>query len=212
VSTERPVVAAFDFDGTLTHSDSVIPFLRRVTGTPHLVAGCLLRAHRLVPAVSRRDRDGVRAVATRVAFTGVDATVVDRHAAEFGQQVVASGLRDDTVARLRWHLDEGHQVVIVSASYEQYVQVVADHFSIHGVCATQLERTGDTFTGRLHGENCRGPEKVRRLDAWLGERGLSRDRITLWAYGDSNGDNELLAAADHPIWVRDPLASVAATL
>ena len=49
--------------------------------------------------------------------------------------------------------------------------------------------------------NCRAAEKVRRLDAWLAASGL-RD-ATVWAYGDSNGDRELLARADHPLFVKD---------
>ena len=39
-----------------------------------------------------------------------------------------------------------------------------------------------------------------RLDAWLGARGLGN--AELWAYGDSAGDRELLARADHATHVR----------
>ena len=56
------------------------------------------------------------------------------------------------------------------------------------------------LTGRLDGPNCRGPEKERRLRAWLTDRGL--EKATLWAYGDSRGDRELLALADRPELVR----------
>ena len=53
------------------------------------------------------------------------------------------------------------------------------------------------LTGAMIGPNCRGPEKVVRLDGWLAGAGLDRSSIELWAYGDSTGDDELLAAADH---------------
>ena len=49
--------------------------------------------------------------------------------------------------------------------------------------------------------NCRGPEKARRLLAWLDANHGGRDAVELWAYGDSPGDRELLAAADKPVWV-----------
>jgi phosphoserine phosphatase len=39
--------------------------------------------------------------------------------------------------------------------------------------------------------------KAERLRAHLGDEG-----ITLWAYGDSAGDREMLALADHAIRVR----------
>ncbi len=40
----------------------------------------------------------------------------------------------------------------------------------------------------------RGPEKARRLDAWL-----AGSPTFVWAYGDSSGDRELLARADRAV-------------
>ena len=67
------------------------------------------------------------------------------------------------------------------------------------LCAEPL-RAGDEFADGLDGANCRAAEKVRRLDAWLAERRLQD--ATVWAYGDSAGDRELLARADHPFLVK----------
>jgi len=52
----------------------------------------------------------------------------------------------------------------------------------------------DRFTGLLEGADCTGAEKLRRLQALVG--GLHD--VELHVYGDSDGDRELLAAADHP--------------
>jgi phosphatidylglycerophosphatase C len=51
------------------------------------------------------------------------------------------------------------------------------------------------------GSNCRGAGKVERLRAWLDTRFGPGADVELWAYGDSAGDEELLALADHPTWV-----------
>ncbi len=210
--TDQIVVAAFDFDDTITHTDCVVPFMWRVAGRRRFMLGIARRLHRLVTAVARRDRNALRAVGTQAAFAGRDAAEVDRLADVWGREIVATHLRPDTVQRIRWHLAEGHHVVIVSASYERYVHVVAEHLGVHGVAATRLEVGADgMLTGRLVGLNCRAAEKVVRLDAWLAGRGLDRSQVTLWAYGDSAGDRELLAVAHHPIWVKGPLGSVAPT-
>ena len=205
----QTTVAAFDFDGTLTSRDTVVPFLRLLVGNRGL-AGALVRSSRsVVPALARRDRDTLRAVATERVFRGRAIGEVDAHAVTYGEAVHRSWLRPDTTGRLRWHLDEGHRVVVVSASYEQYVRVVARRLGIEAVLATRLDvGPDDVCTGRLLGPNCRGAEKVVRLGAWLAEQGLSRDEVVLWAYGDSAGDRDLLAAADHPNWVTDRLSSV----
>jgi phosphatidylglycerophosphatase C len=134
-------------------------------------------------------------------------------AAQLAARIVDGGLRGDTSARLAWHRQEGHRVVIVSASYEQYVRIVGEHLGVDEVLATRVEfdRTG-RCTGRLAGANCRAGEKVRRLSDWMKAVGVERSTTTIWAYGDSKGDRALLDFADHPVWVGDPLASVAPTV
>ena len=207
----RPVVAAFDFDGTLTRSDSVVPFLRLMSGGyPRLIAALGKRPLQLAAAAARRDRDRLKQLATGGVLRGVASTRIETVAREHGQAILERQLRDDTVARLEWHVDAGHVVAIVSASYEAYLRVVGDRLGVTGVIATRLEIGADgRCTGRLIDGNCRGAEKVHRLDAWLAERELARSEIELWAYGDSAGDRELLAVADHPVWAKQPLDSVA---
>ena len=204
----RTNIAAFDFDGTLTRSDSVLPFLRLVGGR-----WWMMRLARHTPSVivaaARRDRDRLKALATDAVFRDVPRLRVDALALEHGRAIAVRGLRDDVVSRLGWHLEHGHQAVIVSASYEPYVRVVAEALGASDVVATRLGVSADLCTGRLDGPNCRAAEKVRRLEQWLSERGLARADVELWAYGDSAGDRELLASADHPVWVNEPLDSVA---
>lgn len=204
-------VAAFDFDGTLTDRDTVVPFLRRFTSRRRFAAGLLPHALRLLPLAARRDRDRLRAIATELVFRGRPVSEVDTHAAAWGAEIVARHLREDALTRLRWHLDHGHDVVIVSASYDSYLEVVARALGDVGVLATRLEVADGACTGRLDGPNCRGAEKVRRLERWLAERGVERSEVTVHAYGDSAGDRELLAWADHPHWAGGPLGSVAPT-
>ncbi len=69
------------------------------------------------------------------------------------------------------------------------------------VIATRLESHEDgTVTGKLSGANCFGSEKVRRLEALLG----AREGYSLYAYGDSRGDKELLSSADYPYYRQIP--------
>lgn len=177
-------MAAFDFDGTLCPGDSLVPFLRELV-PPARLARALAAA-----APGRPSRNRFKAAVLHRALRGVE---VERFAAEcerYSHRLEAR-LRPDVLARARWHQAEGHEVIVVSASPEHYLTPLAQRLGFGTVLGTRLEVDDGVLTGRLLGENCRGREKVERLRAWLGG-----DEALLWAYGDSAGDRELLAAAD----------------
>lgn len=203
------VVAAFDVDGTLTTHDCVVPFLRRVAGTAGLAAGLMARPQRLVPALVRRNRDSLKAQSAQVAFGGRAVVEIDTEATEFAAAVHRDRLRADTVGTLRRHQADGHDVVLVSASFAVYLRPLARLIGVEHVLATELEvdSSGHRYTGALAGRNCRGDEKVARLHRWLDERSATRRDVELWAYGDSAGDRAMLADADHAVWVTGAVAA-----
>jgi phosphatidylglycerophosphatase C len=211
--SSRPVVAAFDVDGTVTSRDCVVPFLRRVAGTGAVAVGLGRVAHRVLPALARRDRDTLKALASRVAFHGRPAADVEAAGQAFAVEIERQRLRPDVAERVAWHRLAGHDVVLVSASYGAYLRPLGAALGAVGVVCTELEvGSGGCCTGVLVGGNCRGAEKVRRLHAWLDERGGRREAVELWAYGDSAGDRELLADADHPVWAKGALPPLPETV
>lgn len=195
-------VAAFDVDGTLTTTDCVVPFMRRVVGTPQLVGRLAMHPISMITDLGRRDRDALKASAAMATFGGVPVDSIEAEAHEFAREVCGRRLRHDVVTTLRHHVDIGDTVVLVSASFEVYLRPMAELLGAHAVLATRLEvGSNQTYTGRLLGANCRGPEKVVRLHRWLAEQGADRSAVHVTAYGDSAGDRELLADADVAHWV-----------
>lgn len=190
------IVAAFDLDKTLTTRDCVLPFLWR-TGRWRFARRLIVRLPVLLVAGLRRDRDTAKAILTRSALRGRAADEVGELGQEFASIVLASWMRPDTAARLRWHLGVGHDVVIVSASYDAYVRHIAEGLGARAALATRLAVDASGLcTGELDGINCRGPEKVSRLRTWFADEGISPGIV--YAYGDSSGDRHLLGMSSHP--------------
>jgi phosphatidylglycerophosphatase C len=198
--SEANVVAAFDFDGTLSSRDNVVPFLRHFAGTWATVAAGTAGAWHLATAGRAYwSRNHFKAEVLERVFRGCAAIDVDSAARGFAADVIACHLRPEALARADWHRDQGHRLVIVSASLACYLRPIAEHLGFDAVLATELEIAGDgRLTGRILGENVRGPEKVRRVDAWI-DRELGGASPFLWAYGDSSGDRELWARADRSV-------------
>ncbi|MGZ8734204.1 MAG: HAD-IB family hydrolase [Acidimicrobiia bacterium] len=188
------VIAAFDFDGTLSKRDSFLPFLTSVRG-PIAVGVAMTRlAPRLgLMTVGRADRDDTKERLVTSLLAGYPAAALATAGIRYADHL-ATRLRPEIIERLDWHRDAGHVLVLISASPTVYLDPLGAQLGFAAVLATRLEIGPDgTLTGRLDGGNCRGPEKVTRLQTWLG----IRTPAEVWAYGDNAGDEDLLAFADH---------------
>lgn len=190
-----PGVVAFDFDGTLSRRDTLVPFLRRACGTWPIVRAA-------IAARGARGRDAFKVALIGELFRGWPAERLDSLGRAYVPALLGA-LRPESLERLDWHRRRGHAVVIVSASLGPYLRPLADRLGLDGALAVELVAdAGGTLTGEVVGGlNTRGPEKVARLNAWLDARFGAGTEVELWAYGDSSGDAELLAIADHPSWV-----------
>jgi phosphatidylglycerophosphatase C len=201
----RPTVAAFDFDGTLTNGGSVVPFLVWLRGLRTVLVAIVRCAPWLLRGAlaSGSAADDAKEMLFGRLLTGLPADRVDAAGEKFAAHHLRRRLRPEVKARLDWHRKQGHYVVIVSASLENYVLPAGELLGADGVLATRLGvGGGGLLTGRYEGKNCRGAEKYNRLVGWLRANGLSGNGATqpiIWAYGNSRGDLRLLRAADRGI-------------
>lgn len=194
----RPGVAAFDFDGTLSSADTFVPFLARACGWPRVTWAAALAA-----ATGRTvDRDRLKVAMVGRLFRGWPSDRLDAEGKDYAAQLPAV-LRPEMVERVSWHQAEGHAVVVVSAGLGVYLRPLGEHLGLDDVLAVELAADGaGRCTGAVDGgANNRGPAKVERLRSWVDTRYGTGTQVELWAYGDSAGDEALLAAADHPTWV-----------
>lgn len=195
-----PAVGAFDFDGTLTRGGSTFAFLVHVGGWWPVSRAVVAIAPQLVHAAlaggPAADRAKERLFAK--AIGGLPADHVTEAAAHFGRSHLAGRLRPEVAARLAWHQQQGHSVLVVSASPECYVGPAVSALGVDAVLATRLAVVDGIMTGHFEGKNCRGSEKLRRLTAWLDANpAAGGDPPELFAYGNSRGDLRMLAAATH---------------
>ena len=93
--------------------------------------------------------------------------------------------------RLRWHKDQGHQIVILTASCDLWLSDWALKKGYDLLC-TQLEIINNRITGKMLSGNNHGEVKVVNL---RGAYDLDTYRQT-YGYGDTKGDLSFLELVD----------------
>jgi phosphatidylglycerophosphatase C len=195
----RPGVAAFDFDGTLVRGDSLPRFIARVTGRPGFVMVMARSGLPMLAAYVRSGRDGAKAALLARALRGVDVRRASSEGESFASTLVGR-IRPDMAERMAWHDQQAHRRILVSASLAMYLEPFGRMTGFEQVIATRLAVDPDgRLTGHMDGPNVRAEQKAIRLSAVLG--GGQPGSVELWAYGDSAGDQQMLAMADHPTLV-----------
>lgn len=193
-------VAAFDVDETLTVRDCVVPFMRSVAGIGRLMKVMLSGLGSTIHSVRRRDRDALKAKFVQGVFEGKNASDIEALGVQFASKVADGWLRSDVAARMRWHQEQGHVVILVSASLGAYLHPLGDLLEVDAVLCTELEEVNGILTGKLDGKNCRGEEKASRVQKWCEGAGIGVQDL-VYAYGDSSGDVQLLELFAQGTWV-----------
>lgn len=193
------VIAAFDFDGTLTYRDTFIPFLLSCTSTTRFCLHMAQALPQLVLSYATQEnyRQACKECLLTQFFRGTSLHSLQRAADHFANTTLKNKIRPEALQCLQWHQGQKHRCVLVSANLEIYLAPWAKTAGFDAVIASQLAcNAAGNLTGKLQGLNCRGAEKTRRLQEVFGPK----SQYTLYAYGDSAGDAELLTLADFPFY------------
>jgi HAD superfamily hydrolase (TIGR01490 family) len=104
-----------------------------------------------------------------------------------------------SLERLKHHLEQGHEVWLVSAAPVELAQAIADDLGATGALGTIVGHDGNVLTGELVGAPLHGKAKRRAIKALAKERGISLRKS--WAYSDSVNDLPMLSAVGNQVAV-----------
>lgn len=194
--TERPEarpIAFFDFDGTLTTSDTLMPFLKFVVGAPKYYAKLALVSPVLMAYFAKLLRNDIaKQIVLKQYLAGYHIDELRQLGQRFSEEIIPTMLRPEGMEKLRWHQEQGHDCVLVSASLDIYLNTWASKSKFIDVLCTSLETRKDLYvTGKINGGNCYGEEKLKRIHIWQKKRNCSET----YAYGDTSGDLPMIQFA-----------------
>jgi phosphatidylglycerophosphatase C len=105
--------------------------------------------------------------------------------------------RSAALAVLETHRAAGDHLVLLSASPDLYVPRIGRSLGFEHVLCTEIQWREDRLAGTLVGANCRGEEKLRRLN-WLRSQ---YPELPIVAYGNSAADLDHMRHADRALLV-----------
>lgn len=202
--TEKPVLAIFDFDGTIIRGDSFGMLIR----ASHTLPGILLAALKASPKIlawKLRLIPGWHA--KQALFSALYRGMTLSRFTDIARSLIPeldARVRPEIFEAIRMHQEQGHRVVILTASSPLWITPWAAAHNITEVIGTLLETApagssdpSAVLTGRFATPNCIADEKVRRLRARI----PYLDSYTIFSYADQPSDAPVQALSRHPVWV-----------
>src|SRR5690554_1748987 len=110
-------------------------------------------------------------------------------------------LQDKAAKLLADHREQGHTLMIITATNRFVTEPIAELLGVDHLIATDPELVNGRYTGEVAGTPCFREGKVTRLNDWLEVCGESL--AGAWFYSDSHNDAPLLEKVDNPVAV-DP--------
>ena len=115
---------------------------------------------------------------------------------EIYNEFVSPSLWDGTMAIARKHLAAGDEVWLVTASPQDFAELIASKLGFTGALGTRAETKDGKYTGNLIGNLLHNKEKARAVIELVNSRNI--DIKDCFAYSDSHNDLPLLETVGHP--------------
>jgi len=192
-------IAVFDFDGTITTKDTLIDFTIYSLGRRKFIQGFF----RLFPVlfsyrIGLFSGGFVKEKFLSYFFEGLEERQFNDFCNDYVLKRINEITKKEVLEKAKWHKQQGHKLIIISASIENWIKPWAQNNSFDEVIATKIEAKNGRLTGKLATNNCQGQEKVRRFL----EKHPDREKYFLYVYSDSKTDKPLLSLADKQIFIR----------
>ena len=184
----------FDFDGTITKRNTFVPFLYYILPLPRRILLTLALPLLFAGLVTRIFTPHHTHVFLVYLMRGFRVNQLAGLGRSFSKNRLRDFLRPGAMEAIDQHLSQGDQVAIVTASYDFWIRPWCEANGL-SLLSSKLHVEDGVASGKPD-LVCDGIEKVREVER---EFDVSLFKSVV-AYGDSIGDTEMLAFANHSVY------------
>ena len=194
-----PIIAFFDMDYTTLDTSSGLLYVKYLRQQGRIGRRVILRIAwwTLLYKVSAIDvNSAVPKLLSYSEHQSASRLMAESYA--WFDEMLKAHIAPRAVEKIDFHRQQGHTVVLISASTQFAVKPVADYLHVDFLC-TQLIDRDDELTGEVVDPPCYGAGKIVWAQRYAAEHGA--DLRDAYLYTDSHSDQPLLEAVGHPIAV-----------
>lgn len=188
-------ITFFDFDGTLTHHDTFIGFAKYCVGKVEFYKAFIKSIPMLCLWKLRfKSNSDTKQKLFSYLYKGMEYRRFKRYGYAYAPWI-EDDLRTEIIEILKHHKRDGHKIIIVSASIDEWIRPWAESHGIDYIISTEIEKDKHgKLTGRFKTKNCHGVEKVTRIKELFPDLEIHET----WGYGNSSDDDSMLSIVNHP--------------
>ncbi|MGG4482691.1 HAD family hydrolase [Paenibacillus illinoisensis] len=178
-------IAIFDIDKTIIRRDSMFQFVhygvRRYPGQVWRLP--LIAFHTAMFKAGLMSVEQVK----RSYFKSIE-RMSEQDLEHFFDTRLRTAIFAEASVEMQHRKEAGYHVLLVTASPHAYMKYFTNFPWVDHVIGTELVRHQKGYTCTIEGVNCKGEEKVRRIQAYLREKNMVIDYEQSCSYSDSLSD------------------------
>ena len=192
-------LAIFDIDYTITRKETLMEFFKYIISKDIKNIKFLPRAlySGLMYGVKVYDEKRVKECFLKF-IENIDEAELAKLTKSFYDERISKILYKDAVDMIKKLKSEGYMVVLISASPEFYVKEFYAIKEVDLIIGTKFTFDSGKFIRKMDGNNCKGEEKVKRLNEVLKEKNIKVDFENSYMFSDSLSDKPLLDLVGKP--------------
>ena len=192
-------LAIFDIDYTITRKETLMEFFKYLVSKDIKNIKFLPRAlySGLMYSIKVYDERRVKECFLKF-IDNIDEKDLAKLTKSFYDERLSSILYKDAVDMIKKLKNEGYMVILISASPEFYINEFYAIKEVDLIIGTKFAFEGGKFVRKMDGNNCKGEEKVKRLNEVLKEKNIKADFKNSYMFSDSLSDKPLLDLVGNP--------------
>ena len=181
----------FDFDGTITKHDTMFMFLKFYARKKFYIQFIRFIPLFVLVKLKLANTEKIKKSFIKSIIGGESKEKIEKSSNDFFSKNFPDIIRSKALEYIENVDRSDTDCFIVTASLDCWVKSFSEHFNMK-LIATEARYENDVFTGDFQTNNCTGKEKVNRLMKVV----EGKKYYKTVAFGDSQGDKEMLAWAD----------------